>query len=63
MVIVKKAKKVYPLLNVLKLMRIAKPLTVRGAFEFYTAPIKWLANLGFLGVAYRRGGLAPTLQA
>ena len=24
------------------------PLTVRGAFEFYTALIKWLVNLGRL---------------
>ena len=49
MLIVKKTRKVYPLLNVLRLMRVAKPLIgVRGAFEFYTAPIKWLVNLGRL---------------
>ena len=49
MMIVKKTRKVYPLLNVLRLMRVAKPLIgVRGAFEFYTAPIKWLVNLGRL---------------
>jgi len=47
--IVKKARKVYPLLNVLRIMRVAKPLIgVRGAFEYYTAPIKWLVNLGRL---------------
>jgi len=44
--IVKRIREVHPLLNVLRLMRIAKPLTVRGAFEYYTTPIKWLANLG-----------------
>jgi len=48
MMIVKKTRKIYPLLNVLRLMRVATPLTVRGAFEFYTAPIKWLINLGRL---------------
>jgi len=49
MMIVKKVRKVYPLLNVLRLMRVAKPLIgVRGAFEYYTAPIKWLVNLGRL---------------
>jgi len=46
--IVKRIREVYPLLNVLRLMRVATPLTVRGAFEFYTAPIKWLTNLGRL---------------
>jgi len=48
MMIVKKTRKVYPLLNVLRLMRVATPLTVRGAFEYYTTPIKWLINLGRL---------------
>jgi len=49
MMIVKRIREVYPLLNVLRLMRVAKPLIgVRGAFEFYTAPIKWLTNLGRL---------------
>ena len=49
MMIVKKTREVYPLLKVLRIMRIAKPLTgVRGVFEYYTAPIKWLANLGRL---------------
>jgi len=49
MMMVKKVRKVYPLLNVLRLMRVAKPLIgVRGAFEYYTTPIKWLVNLGRL---------------
>jgi len=49
MMAAKKVREVYPLLKVLKLMRVAKPLIgVRGAFEFYTAPIKWLVNLGRL---------------
>jgi len=49
MMIVKGIREVYPLLYVLRLMRVAKPLIgVRGVFEFYTAPIKWLVNLGRL---------------
>jgi len=48
MMIVKRIREVYPLLDVLRLMRVAKPLTVRGAFEYYTTPIKWLVNLGRL---------------
>ena len=45
------------IMNVLRLMRIARPLTgVRGAFEFYTAPIKWLVNLGKL----KYGELLPS---
>jgi len=49
MMTAKKVRKVYLLLKVLKLMRVAKPLIgVRGAFEYYTTPIKWLVNLGRL---------------
>jgi hypothetical protein len=46
MMIAEKMRKLYPLLNVLKLMRIAKPLGARQAVTFYTAPVRWLANLG-----------------
>jgi len=48
MMAVKKVRKVYPLLNVLRLMRVAKPLTARGALGYYTTPIRWLASLGRL---------------
>jgi len=48
MMTVKKVRKVYPLLNVLRLMRVAKPLTARGVFGYYMAPVKWLASLGRL---------------
>ena len=56
MMAVKKVRKVYPLLNVLRLMRVAKPLTARGALGYYTTPIRWLASLGRLSYRerYRR---------
>jgi FkbM family methyltransferase len=46
MMIARKIRKLYPLLNVLKLMKIAKPLGARQALTFYAAPMRWLANLG-----------------
>jgi hypothetical protein len=46
MMIARKIRKLYPLLNVLKLMKIAKPLGARQAVTFYTAPMRWLASLG-----------------
>jgi len=57
----KKTEEIYPLalrlVRLMKLMRVAKPLIgVRGAFEYYTTPIKWLVNLGRL--RYRE--LLPT---
>ena len=49
MMIVKKIRKVYPLLDALRLMRVARPPAgVKGVFELYTAPTKWLVNLGKL---------------
>jgi FkbM family methyltransferase len=44
--IARRIRKLYPLLNVLKLMKIAKPLGARQAVTFYTAPMRWLASLG-----------------
>ena len=46
MMVVRKMRKLYPLLNVLRLMKTVKPLGARQALTFYTAPIRWLANLG-----------------
>jgi hypothetical protein len=46
MMIARKMRKLYPLLNVLKLMRIAKPLGAKPALAFYAAPVRWLVNLG-----------------
>jgi FkbM family methyltransferase len=46
MVMARKIRKLYPLLNVLKLMKIAKPLGANQALSFYTAPLKWIAHLG-----------------
>jgi hypothetical protein len=46
MMVARKMRKLYPLLNVLKLMKIAKPLGARQALTFYAAPVRWLANLG-----------------
>jgi hypothetical protein len=46
MMITRKMRKLYPLFNVLRLMRIAKPLGARQAVTFYTAPLRWLASLG-----------------
>jgi hypothetical protein len=40
MMIARKIRKLYPLLNVLKLMKIAKPLGARHAITFYTAPMR-----------------------
>jgi len=37
-----KLRKLYPLVNVLNLMRIARPLGVRRALRFYSAPLIWL---------------------
>ncbi len=44
--VARKTRKLYPLLNVLRLMKTVKPLGARQALTFYTAPIRWLANLG-----------------
>ncbi len=49
MMVARKVGKLYPLLNVLKLMSITKPLGARQAVTFYTAPLRWLANLGRVG--------------
>jgi FkbM family methyltransferase len=46
MMIARKMKKLYPLLNVLRLMKTVKPLGARQAPTFYTAPLRWLASLG-----------------
>jgi hypothetical protein len=46
MMIARKMRKLYPLLNVLRLMKTVKPLGVRQAITFYTAPVRWLASLG-----------------
>jgi FkbM family methyltransferase len=46
MMIARKIGKLYPLLKVLKLMKIAKPLGAKQALSFYTAPLKWIAHLG-----------------
>jgi FkbM family methyltransferase len=46
MMIARKMGKLYPLLNVLRLMKTVKPLGARQALMFYTAPMRWLANLG-----------------
>ncbi len=46
MMIVRKMGKLYPLLNVLRLMKTVKPLGARQAVTFYTAPVRWLASLG-----------------
>jgi hypothetical protein len=46
MMVARKTRKLYPLLNVLRLMKTVKPLGARQALTFYTAPIRWLANLG-----------------
>jgi hypothetical protein len=40
MVMARKIRKLYPLLNVLKLMKIAKPLGAKQALSFYTVPLK-----------------------
>jgi hypothetical protein len=45
MMVAKKIRKLYPLLNVLRLMKTVKPLGARQALTFYTAPLRWLANL------------------
>jgi hypothetical protein len=46
MMIARKIGKLYPLLNVLRLVKTVKPLGARQAVTFYTAPVRWLANLG-----------------
>ena len=46
MMVARKMRKLYPLFNVLRLMKTVKPLGARQAITFYTAPIRWLANLG-----------------
>ena len=49
MMIIKRIREVYPLLDALRLMRVARPLAgVKSVFELYTTPIKWLVNLGKL---------------
>ncbi len=44
--ILRKIGKIYPLLNVLKIMANARPLGVKQAFTLYTAPLRWIAYLG-----------------
>jgi hypothetical protein len=46
MMIARKIRKLYPLFNVLRLMKTVKPLEARRAIMFYTAPLRWLASLG-----------------
>jgi len=46
MMIAEKIRKLYPLFNVLRLMKTVKPLGARQAVTFYTAPVRWLASLG-----------------
>jgi FkbM family methyltransferase len=46
MMVARKMRKLYPLFNVLRLMKTVKPLGARQAITFYTAPIRWLASLG-----------------
>ncbi len=46
MMVARKIEKLYPLLNVLRLMKTVKPLGARQAVTFYTAPVRWLASLG-----------------
>jgi hypothetical protein len=46
MMIARKMRKLYPLFNVLRLMKTVKPLGARRAITFYTAPLRWLASLG-----------------
>jgi FkbM family methyltransferase len=46
MMVARKIGKLYPLFNVLRLMKTVKPLGARQAAAFYTAPIRWLASLG-----------------
>jgi FkbM family methyltransferase len=46
MMVARKIRKLYPLFNVLRLMKTVKPLGARQALTFYTAPLRWLANLG-----------------
>jgi len=49
MMIIKRIREVYPLLDALRLMRVARPPAgVKSVFELYTAPTKWLVNLGRL---------------
>jgi hypothetical protein len=45
MMIVRKMRKLYPLLNMLRLVKTVKPLGARQALTFYTAPVRWLTNL------------------
>jgi FkbM family methyltransferase len=46
MMIARKIRKLYPLFNVLRLMKTVKPLGARQAVTFYTTPMRWLASLG-----------------
>jgi hypothetical protein len=46
MMIARKMRKLYPLFNVLRLIKTVKPLGARRAVTFYTAPLRWLASLG-----------------
>jgi len=46
MMVARKIRKLYPLFNVLRLMKTVKPLGARQAVTFYTAPVRWLASLG-----------------
>jgi hypothetical protein len=46
MMIARKMEKLYPLFNVLRLMKTVKPQGARQAVTFYIAPLRWLSNLG-----------------
>jgi FkbM family methyltransferase len=46
MMIARKIGKLYPLLDVLRLMKTVKPLGARQTLTFFTASMRWLANLG-----------------
>jgi len=46
MMVARKIGKLYPLFDVLRLMKTVKPLGARQAITFYTAPLRWLASLG-----------------
>jgi len=46
MMVARKIRKLYPLFNVLRLMKTVKPLGARQAVTFYTVPLRWLASLG-----------------
>jgi FkbM family methyltransferase len=41
-----KIRKAYPLFNVLRLMRMARPLSLKHSIQFYSAPLLWLLHMG-----------------